>query len=281
MFSISRRVLQRPSWQTVATPLRSIHTGSQSTLSPLTLRSSRSCAKSRRVELQKRHYAQYSDRNTVGVFTPTSAAIFVAVGAGLFFYFRQEKARLVEEREKERENKQFGRPNIGGPFSLTTHDGKPFTEKDLLGKWNLVYFGFTNCPDICPAELDKMTTVLDSVEKEHGDIFQPLFITVDPARDSPARIEKYLQDFHSSFIGLVGDYQTTKAACKGFRVYFSTPPDADPKGDYLVDHSIFVYLMDPEGKFVEALGQSVDSNQVIEKIREAITEWQKDTGRKV
>ena len=65
--------------------------------------------------------------------------------------------------EKERGLKSYGRPNIGGPFSLTTHEGKPFTEKDLNGKWSMVYFGFTNCPDICPAELDKVTAVLNNI----------------------------------------------------------------------------------------------------------------------
>lgn len=72
----------------------------------------------------------------------------------------------------------------------------------------------------------------------------PVFITVDPARDSPSRIARYLQDFHPSFVGLYGDYDPTKAACKAYRVYFSTPPNADPKGDYLVDYSIFIHFMD-------------------------------------
>jgi protein SCO1/2 len=196
------------------------------------------------------------------------------------------------EVENERASKQFGRPQIGGPFTLSTQDGETFTEKNLRGKWSLVYFGFTNCPDICPQELDKMTTVLDVIgaprilfaldmsltgqmtENEHGTIFQPVFISVDPARDTPSRIGKYLKDFHSSFIGLVGSYEETKATCKAYRVYFSTPPNADPAGDYLVDHSIFVYLMDPEGKFVEAFGQSVSKEEIVKKVREALGEWQ-------
>jgi protein SCO1/2 len=164
----------------------------------------------------------------------------------------------------------------------------------------LVYFGFTNCPDICPAELDKVTTVLNNIralffspsvvqvltkytktEKEHGDIFLPVFISVDPARDTPLRIGQYLTDFHPSFIGLVGGYADTKTVCKAYRVYFSTPPNADPKGDYLVDHSIFVYLMDPNGQFVEAFGQNVSAEEVETKINEAVGQWQKETGKKV
>ncbi|KAG6833591.1 hypothetical protein H0H87_004218 [Tephrocybe sp. NHM501043] len=212
---------------------------------------------------QQRHHSS-STRSNVGVFTPASAALFVATGVGLFFYFRYEKEQLLVRREEERANKQYGRPQIGGPFNLLTPDGQPFTEQNLLGKWSLVYFGFTNCPDICPEELDK-----------------PVFISVDPARDTPSRVGKYLQDFHSSYIGLVGSYEATKAVCKAYRVYFSTPPNADPAGDYLVDHSIFVYLMDPNGKFVEAFGQAVPKEDIIDKVREVVNEWEGETGKKV
>ncbi|KAG6813195.1 hypothetical protein H0H92_013315 [Tricholoma furcatifolium] len=229
----------------------------------------------------RRHSSTTSTRNSVGVFTPTSAALFVATGIGLFFYFRYEKQQLLERREEERASKQYGRPQVGGPFALQTPNGQPFTEQNLLGKWSLVYFGFTNCPDICPMELDKVTSVLNTIEEEHGKIFQPLFISVDPARDTSSRIGKYLQDFHPSFIGLVGSWDATKAVCKSYRVYFSTPPNADPAGDYLVDHSIFVYLMDPAGKFVDAFGQAVPQEDIIVKVRESIDEWKKETGSKV
>lgn len=107
-----------------------------------------------------------------------------------------------------------------------------------------------------------------------------MFVSVDPARDTPERIGRYLADFHPSFVGLVGSYDVTKAACKAYRVYFSTPPNADPNGDYLVDHSIFVYLMDPEGSFVEAFGQNVEVDQIVEKIREEVGEWEKKQGGK-
>ena len=115
--------------------------------------------------------------------------------------------------------------------------------------------------------------------KNHGPIFQPIFISVDPARDTPSRMKRYLEDFHPSYIGLVGSYDDTKAVCKQYRVYFSTPPNADPKGDYLVDHSIFVYLMDPKGKFVEAFGQSVSRDEMVEKIGQAVVEWRAEKGR--
>ena len=117
-------------------------------------------------------------------------------------------------------------------------------------------------------------------ETELGKILLPIFISVDPARDTPERISRYLADFHPSFVGLVGSYDVTKAACKAYRVYFSTPPNADPKGDYLVDHSIFVYLMDPEGQFVEAFGQTVEAEQIVTKIKEEVAAWEKTNGGK-
>lgn len=218
------------------------------------------------------------DRAAVGVFTPKAAALFVVSGVGLYFYFRYEKQKLLEQRQKERESRTIGRAHVGGPFTLTTQLNKPFSELDLLGKWNLVYFGFTNCPDICPAELDKVGIVVDALEKEHGEIFQPLFISVDPARDTHPQVTLYLKDFHPRLTGLIGDYATTKSVCKAYRVYFSTPPNADPKGDYLVDHSIFVYLMDPRGEFVEAFGQSTKAEEIVERVTKEVREWE---GKKV
>ncbi|EGO04189.1 hypothetical protein SERLA73DRAFT_173625 [Serpula lacrymans var. lacrymans S7.3] len=232
----------------------------------------------------KRCYSQFrstQDRTAVGVFTPTAAAVFVVTGVGLFYYFRHEKAKLLEQRQKEMEEKSVGRAHVGGPFVLTTHDNKSFSEKDLLGKWSMMYFGFTNCPDICPAELDKIGGIVTSLEKDYGRIFQPVFISVDPARDSVPQMARYLSDFHPRILGLTGEYATVKQTCKAYRVYFSTPPNADPAGDYLVDHSIYVYLMDPRGNFVEAFGQSSTEEEVVERVRKEIGKWEAQTGKKV
>ncbi|KAG8901428.1 Cu-binding protein [Tulasnella sp. 403] len=234
------------------------------------------------------------DRTAVGPATWRSAVLFIVTGVGLYYYFENEKKRVKARKEAELANVKTGRPKVGGPFSLIDQDGKPFTESNLLGKWSLVYFGFTNCPDICPDELDKMGVVVDLIEKQYGaDKVLPVFVSVDPARDSVTQVKKYLSEFHPKMVGLTGSYDDVKKMCKAYRVYFSTPPDVKqgkqvavyagvqtltyPSGeDYLVDHSIYFYLMDPEGQFVNAFGKSNTASDVKLKFDEAIIEWRKD-----
>jgi protein SCO1/2 len=164
----------------------------------------------------------------------------------------------------------------------------------MLGKWTLIYFGFTNCPDICPEELDKMGGAVNALgtswlcvsfgfgsltcaaEKRYGTAIQPVFISVDPPRDTPARIASYLSEFHPRLVGLTGSYQDTKAVCKAYRVYFSTPPTAKADDDYLVDHSIFFYFMDPDGQFVDAFGKDTSMEAVVARVEKEIGEWEKD-----
>ncbi|KAF8485167.1 h-sco1 [Russula ochroleuca] len=223
----------------------------------------------------------FKDKSAVGVFTPKAAALFILAGTGLYFYFRSEKQRLQEQKQKEMESRSVGRAHVGGPFEMMTHDGKPFTEKDLLGKWSLIYFGFTNCPDICPEELDKMSAAVVELEKTYGPIVQPIFISVDPARDTLPQMARYVRDFHPRLIGLAGDYATTKATCKAYRVYFSTPPGTKPGDDYLVDHSIFFYFMDPDGNFVDAFGKSSAEADVVERVKRELERWKAEKGRLV
>lgn len=199
--------------------------------------------------------------------------LFIATGVGLYYYFQQEKRKIEEKRQQATQDQSVGRPRIGGPFNLVSSTGHPFTDKDLLGSFSLVYFGFTNCPDICPEELDKMTAVVDAVAAKHGHIINPVFVTCDPARDRIPLVAEYIADFHPRMIGLTGSYEAVKAACKAYRVYFSTPPGADPTTDYLVDHSIFFYLMDPEGKFVDAFGKSTTEEEVLAKVLDYVKRW--------
>ncbi|BGP47176.1 Cu-binding protein [Rhodotorula kratochvilovae] len=219
--------------------------------------------------------ADIQNRSQAGPFTLKAGALFLATGLGLYFYFDNEKAKMRERKRLENAAARVGRPKIGGPFVLTNQDGKPFSDQDLLGKWSMVYFGFTNCPDICPEELDKMTTVVESISKSHKTEILPVFITCDPARDDVSAVKTYVKDFHPSLVGLTGTYDDIKKT----RVYFSTPPNASPSDDYLVDHSIFFYLMDPRGKFVDAFGRSMGAADVTSKVGQYLAEWEEGGGK--
>ncbi|KAG8995773.1 Cu-binding protein [Tulasnella sp. JGI-2019a] len=217
------------------------------------------------------------DRDAVGPATWRAGVLFILAGGGLYFYFESEKQKVQERRAKELKSSKSGRPKVGGPFSLLDQDGKTFTEQDLMGNWSLVYFGFTNCPDICPEELDKMGVVVDSIEKHYGaDAVKPVFISVDPARDSVEQVKKYLEDFHPQMVGLTGTYDAVKSVCKSYRVYFSTPPDTKAGDDYLVDHSIYFYLMDPEGQFAGAFGKATTAEEVKKQYDDAVKEWKEE-----
>ncbi|BGO90703.1 hypothetical protein NBRC10512_000643 [Rhodotorula toruloides] len=222
---------------------------------------------------------QYQNRQRGGPFTLKAGALFVATGVGLYFYFQSEKQKVQERKRQENAAARVGRPKIGGPFKLTNQDGKEWTDQDMLGKWSLVYFGFTNCPDICPEELDKMTAVVDSISKSHNIDILPVFITCDPARDDVKAVKTYVKDFHPSLVGLTGSYEDIKKTCKAYRVYFSTPPNASPSDDYLVDHSIFFYLMDPSNKFVDAFGRSMGAKEVAGKVEGYLREFEEGGGR--
>ncbi|KAL1583375.1 hypothetical protein WHR41_08053 [Cladosporium halotolerans] len=208
-----------------------------------------------------------------GPFSWQAGLLFLLAGAGLTFYFRYEKARMARARVAEA-NKGIGRPLVGGPFRLTDHNGKEFTQEDLKGKYSLVYFGFTHCPDICPEELDKMAGMMEQVKEKHGaGVLRSVFISCDPARDTPEVIRRYLAEFHEDILGMTGSWQEVKDVCKAYRVYFSTPPDVQPGQDYLVDHSIYFYLMDPEGDFVEAIGRNFTVDAASKVINDHIADW--------
>lgn len=206
-----------------------------------------------------------------GVFSWKPALLFLATGGILTYYFVSEKRRIDSQREAEA-HRGVGKPKVGGPFSLTDHNGNPFSDADLRGRWSLIYFGFSMCPDICPDELDKMSEMLDRINA-HEKVLTPVFITCDPHRDSPDVLKRYLAEFHPDIIGLTGSYDDIKQTCKHYRVYFSTPPDLKPGQDYLVDHSIFFYLMDPEGNFVDALGRNYTADEATSIVQSHMREW--------
>lgn len=139
---------------------------------------------------------------------------------------------------------------IGGPFTLSTPDGTTVTDQTYRGKWLLVYFGYTFCPNSCPTTLLEVATALKKLGPDAAQV-QPLFITVDPQRDTPKTMADYVSSFSSRIIGLSGSPQAIEAAEKAYRV-FARKGQSQPDGDYSMDHSSIVYLMDKSGAFVEA-----------------------------
>lgn len=139
---------------------------------------------------------------------------------------------------------------FGGPFDLLDHDGRPRTERDFPGKFLLINFGYSHCPDICPLDLSAMAAALNSLEQA-GERVQPLFITIDPARDTPAVLKNFVGNFHPRLIGLGGTEAQIRRAAKAYRVHRSKLIiEGAAPGDYLANHSSLTYLMAPNGTFL-------------------------------
>lgn len=134
--------------------------------------------------------------------------------------------------------------NFGGDFTLIDQDGKTVTQDDFKGQYRLIYFGFTFCPAICPTELQKITTVLNQLG-DKADQIQPIFVTVDPERDTPEVMKQYISLFHPRLIGLSGSVAQIDVAKKAYKI-FATKVQDDTMSDYTVDHSSFIYFLDPE-----------------------------------
>jgi protein SCO1/2 len=158
-----------------------------------------------------------------------------------------------------------GRAAIGGPFSLTDASGKTVTEKDFAGKPMLVFFGFTNCPDVCPAGLQVLAAALDLLgDKAQG--VTSLFITVDPERDTPELVGKYAKSFHPRIVGLSGTPEQVAGAVKAYRVYARKQPSEGGAADYNMDHSSFFYLMDASGAYVKHFPHNVDAAKLADDV---------------
>ena len=168
-----------------------------------------------------------------------------------------------------RETVSVGRALIGGPFELTTQDGKRVTDKDFRGRLMLVYFGFTYCPDICPAGLQTVTAALDELGGK-ADRVAPLFITVDPERDTPEQLKLYVSSFHKNLIGLTGSADDIAKAAKAYRVYYRKVED-ESLSSYTMDHSSFLYLMGPDGEFITHFPHTVQPDKLAARLAEEIS----------
>lgn len=154
---------------------------------------------------------------------------------------------------------------VGGDFSLVDHTGRAVTSADYAGRFRLMFFGFTYCPDICPTELQVMARVMDQLGEEARHV-APLFVTVDPERDTPTQLAEYVALFHPSIQGLTGTPEQVRETANRFRVYYAKAPGADA-ASYVMDHSTYTYLMGPGGEFLTIFARGTTAEDIAGALR--------------
>lgn len=191
------------------------------------------------------------------------AAVFVALIVALIV--------LVNNGPKEPvvASKTTGEALIGGPFTLVNHEGRTVSEADYADRYKLFYFGFTFCPDVCPMALQIMAAALDALGPDADKIY-PLFVSVDPERDTFEAMGPYVEQFHDRMIGLTGTPEQIAAVTKAYRVYARKVSDPGSSAAYTMDHSSVFYLMSPEGDYVTHFTHVTDPEEMAQEIRSAV-----------
>jgi cytochrome oxidase Cu insertion factor (SCO1/SenC/PrrC family) len=163
----------------------------------------------------------------------------------------------------------WGKEPIGGPFALIDHNGKPRTDADFRGKLLLIYFGFTYCSDACPIDLQSVATALDRLGPL-GEAVQPLFITVDPEKDTPEQLKSYVVLFHPRLIGLTGSSRQIQKVARAYKVY-AAKTEPSKQADPNIDHSSFVFLVDAGGKYIGFFPPGTSADLMVDVIRNQLT----------
>jgi protein SCO1 len=180
----------------------------------------------------------------------------VAIGVGFRFVMPGAGSRSAG----------LGDPGIGGPFRLVDQNGRERTDADFRGKLMLVEFGYTYCPDICPLGLQLFADVMDKLGPD-ADQVQPIFITVDPARDTPEQLRGYVTNFSPRILGMTGSEQAIATAAREYRVYYKLGADHATNPNYTVDHSAILYLMGRDGRFLTHFTHETPVDRVVGTIR--------------
>jgi protein SCO1/2 len=161
-----------------------------------------------------------------------------------------------------------GQPTVGGPFELVDQNGKPVDEKILRGKWTVVFFGFTYCPDVCPTTMQALGAAQQQLGSE-ADKLQVVFVSVDPERDTPAKLKTYLANeiFPKGTVGLTGAPEQVAKAAKAYRVFYEKAGEGQ---DYLINHSTPAYLMDPKGRFDRVIPYGIPPEEIARQVSDAM-----------
>jgi cytochrome oxidase Cu insertion factor (SCO1/SenC/PrrC family) len=196
---------------------------------------------------------------------------FITVASAVFMALAVVQPAFPQEPDPDRAAKlmddlMWGRGHVGGPFALVDHAGTKRTDADFRGKLLIVYFGYTTCPDICPTELMQIGLAVDRLGAAGADV-QPLFISVDPARDTPDVLAPYVAQFHPRLIGLTGTPDRIRAVADSYKAYYAkyTPPDG---AVYLIDHTGFIYLMGRSGEYLGFFPPGTSADRMDEIIRQ-------------
>jgi cytochrome oxidase Cu insertion factor (SCO1/SenC/PrrC family) len=196
---------------------------------------------------------------------------FLPAGAGF-----SARAQKSEETSAARlmDDLMWNHGPIGGPFALIDHTGQPRTDKDFRGKLLLIYFGYSYCPDVCPTDLQQIGLAVDRLGPD-GEAVQPLFITLDPERDTAAHLADYVPLFHPRLIGVTGSAEEIRRAALAYKVYYARyyPPGSP---DYVIDHSSFIYLVDESGTYIGFFPTGTTADRMIEIIRLHLPEGPKE-----
>ncbi|XP_027073693.1 protein SCO1 homolog 2, mitochondrial-like isoform X1 [Coffea arabica] len=192
-------------------------------------------------------------------------AVLAGVGGLAFFLHYNDERRAIPKGQGEKfERSSIEGPIIGGPFSLIDTEGRVVTEKKLLGNWVLLYFGYTSSPDVGPAEVQKMAKAIDILDSKQNLRVLPIFVTLDPQRDTPSQLHAYLREFDQRIVGLTGPVAAIRQMAQEYRVYFrKVDEEAD---DYLVESSHNMYLLNPKMQVVKCCGVEYNAEELSEAI---------------
>jgi cytochrome oxidase Cu insertion factor (SCO1/SenC/PrrC family) len=198
-------------------------------------------------------------------------ALIIGVGVG-WFQVQMRNSVVLKDGASQAKGMQIAGLQVGGAFTLNDHNGDKFTQENFAGQYNLIYFGFTYCPAICPTELQKVSRVMNGLEKEHPELaaqMQPVFVTIDPERDTTAVMKDYISLFHKRLIGLTGTLPQIDHMKTIYRVFGRKVFD-EGSTEYTIDHSSYIYLMSPEGALISMYRTKDKADYIYQDMKERL-----------